>query len=132
MRALVVDDSPLSRRLSRGILERAGTTVLEAPEGGAALALLGLDPAFDLVLFDWQMLPVTGYAFARAVRAQPRFAGLRLIMLTVETGPAYHQQAIAAGAEAVLVKPLTAAALNAVLARTGSVAPLAKRAAGSA
>src|SRR4051812_23635034 len=123
MRALVVDDSPLSRRLSRGILERAGMTVLEAPGGGAALALLGLDAAFDLVLFDWQMLPVTGYAFARAVRAQPRFARLRLIMLTVETGPAYHRQAIAAGAEAVLVKPLTAVGLADALARGGVAAP---------
>src|SRR6185369_6022356 len=53
-RVLVVDDSSMSRRIVRGILESAGHEVTEAQDGMAALERYSLDQP-DLVVLDLVM-----------------------------------------------------------------------------
>lgn len=108
---LVVDDHEAMRTLLLRVLNRAGVPRLRAAESGAqALAMLAERPA-NLILADQTMPGMDGAAFIRAVRAEPAFAAARVIMVTGRTEAAQAAAARQAGADAVLIKPVTPRAL---------------------
>ena len=100
---LIVDDSATMRTLVRQALEPEHT-VLEAPHGAAALALLEQTPA-DLVLTDVIMPEMDGLGLTRRLRASERFARLPVLILTTEATPAMKERGRSAGATGWLVKP---------------------------
>jgi two-component system, chemotaxis family, chemotaxis protein CheY len=70
MRILVVEDDDGIRDLVDLVLSTAGYEVLTAPNGAAALQLVGhVHP--DLVLLDMRMPVMDGWEFARRYRARP-------------------------------------------------------------
>jgi two-component system chemotaxis response regulator CheY len=101
---LIVDDSATMRSLVRQALEPDGHTVVEAPHGAAALALLEQTPA-DLVLTDVIMPEMDGLGLTRRLRASERFARIPVLILTTEATPAMKERGRAAGATGWLVKP---------------------------
>jgi CheY-like chemotaxis protein len=115
--ALVVDDHEPSRSLNARALRDAGCGgVREAESGAAALALLAAQPA-GLMLVDQRMPGMDGAAFIAAVRADPRLAHARIVMITGSCDPQVAETARAAGADVVLVKPAPpSAVVRAVLA----------------
>jgi len=56
---------------------------------------------------DWNMPEMDGLAFVRAVRAEPRYAGLRLMMVTTENELPRLTSALEAGADEYVMKPFT-------------------------
>lgn len=114
---LIVDDHAPMRELLRAVLERAGAQVREAIGGADALALYGAAPA-DLVIADQNMPGMRGIALVAALRAQA--PAVRLILLSGEKNAALAAEARTAGADAVMVKPVSPRALmetvNALLA----------------
>lgn len=106
-RALVVDDSRAMRTIIRKILERFGYQVAEAEHGAAALALLADGPPPDVALVDWNMPVVNGLDFVHAVRAESRYAAMRIMMVTSETELDQVARALGAGADEYLMKPFT-------------------------
>jgi CheY-like chemotaxis protein len=69
-RILVVEDDDSIRDLVDLVLSSAGYEVLTAPDGAAALQVIGqTDP--DLVLLDMRMPIMDGWEFARQYRARP-------------------------------------------------------------
>lgn len=114
---LIVDDYEPLRAMMRSVFTQAGAEVREAGDAAAALAAFEAAPA-DLVLMDQTMPGMSGVALLAALRA--RSSTVRLIMLTGHGAPALAEQARAAGADAVLVKPMAPRALmqavNAVMA----------------
>jgi two-component system chemotaxis response regulator CheY len=107
MRVLVIDDSRTVRRILRGILAPAGFEVLEAENGKEALDRLAQAGVPDLALVDWNMPEMNGYEFVQAVRAEPRYASLRLMMVTTENEQAFLVNALEAGADEYVMKPFT-------------------------
>lgn len=107
MRALVIDDSKAMRAILRQILSDAGFEVLEASHGREALDRLREAGAVELALVDWNMPGMNGYDFVVAVRAEPAFKDLRLMMVTTETDKAQVVRALAAGANEYVMKPFT-------------------------
>jgi len=107
MRALIVDDSRAMRLVIRRILGELGVPAEEAADGTQALDLLGGGATPDVALVDWNMPGMTGVELVQAVRADPRFAGLRIMMVTSETGADRIQEALASGADEYLMKPFT-------------------------
>jgi two-component system chemotaxis response regulator CheY len=105
MRALVIDDSRAMRSILRGILADLGFEVAEAAEGREAMALLDRDPAFDLALVDWNLPEMSGLEIVTSVRRDPRFAGIKLLMVTTETELQRVVQALEAGADEYIMKP---------------------------
>jgi two-component system chemotaxis response regulator CheY len=101
---LIVDDSATMRALVRGALEADQHAVVEAPNGEAALAKLA-DTAVDLVITDVIMPQMDGLSLTRTLRADPRFAGTPILVLTTEATPAQKERGRAAGATGWLVKP---------------------------
>jgi two-component system chemotaxis response regulator CheY len=108
LRALVVDDSAVARRIVGRIVGGLGFEVVEAADGEEALACLKRYDDVGLALVDWNMEPMDGIAFVRAVRAQPGHRDLRLMMVTAQTGHEAIAQALEVGADEYLMKPFTA------------------------
>ena len=84
---LVVDDNSTSREALRGQLEHWGAAVQEAVDGPSALTLLeeraqdGL-PLFDVAFLDSQMLEMNGAELGKQIKADDRFASMKLVMMT--------------------------------------------------
>jgi PAS domain S-box-containing protein len=104
---LVVDDNPLSRRLTQLVVEKEGHQVLLADGGVAALALLeGEQP--DLVLMDLQMPDLNGAQTTHAIRQREQVSGrhLPIVALTADPLPAAYQYSLNAGMDGCLIKPV--------------------------
>ena len=101
---LVVDDSALSRRISRRILEEAGHAVAEAQDGLAALERYALDKP-DLVLLDVTMAEMDGLEVLRQLRAMDPAA--RVVMATADVQTSTRALSEAGGAIGFVTKPLT-------------------------
>lgn len=106
MHALVIDDSRAMRKVLSKILGDLGFSVVEAGNGQEALERMQSE-AVDLALIDWNMPVMNGYEFLQAVRAQPSWAEVRLMMVTTETGIEEMTKALAAGADEYVMKPFT-------------------------
>src|SRR5947208_3388112 len=99
MRALIIDDSRTIRSILRGILQQAGFDVTEACNGREGLERLDQLGAPAVAVVDWNMPEMDGLAFVSAVRAEPRYAALRLMMVTTENELARLNGALDAGAD---------------------------------
>ena len=104
---LIVDDHEAMRTLISRVLARAGVErVRTAASGAEALAALKTRPA-TLVLADQNMPGMDGVAFIAAVRADSAFGGPRIVVVSGQTSAEHMEAARAAGADAVLVKPVS-------------------------
>ena len=122
MRAIVVDDSRAMRLILKRIVGQIGFEVFEAEDGQAALDLLGtLDPLPNLALVDWNMPNMNGLEFVTAVRADPRYREMTLVMVTTESEQSQIVRALAAGAHEYVIKPFTQGAMVEKLALLGLV-----------
>lgn len=107
---LVVDDSSTVRARMRRTLEGAGYTVLEAEDGEAALERLQAmqqDPAMqhpDVLITDVEMPRRSGYDLVRALRADPVWSALPIIMQSSLAGEQNEQRGRDAGCDVYLVK----------------------------
>ena len=122
MRALVIDDSRAMRRIVSGILEGLGYETQQAGHGREGLdALEGLDrdQLPDLVCVDWNMPVMDGLQFVSAVRSNPAYRSLTLMMVTTESEHGQIVRALAAGAHEYMIKPFTADAFRDKLALLG-------------
>jgi len=107
MRALIVDDARTVRVILRRILEEMGFEAIEADNGRDALTWLAEGLPTDVALVDWDMPEMNGIAFVHAVRANPSYRHLRIVMVTKETRLHNVKEALEAGADEYIMKPFT-------------------------
>lgn len=107
VRLLIVEDSPLVRRMYGLAFFRREHELVEAEDGQQALDVLqAASEPFDLILLDLRMPGMDGVAFLRAVRRTPRFAAVPIVVTTSEPESSeLLQQARALGVAAVVKKP---------------------------
>ena len=110
LRVLVVEDDPANRQLAIRILEREGYLVEHAEGGPRALETAETMP-LDLVLMDLSMPGMDGFETTRRLRQLAGHATTPVIALTAHAMTEDSQKAIAAGCDAVLVKPYRPAEL---------------------
>lgn len=108
MKALVIDDSRVMRRIVSIILTGLDFEVLEAENGQAALELLETHDDVDLCCIDWNMPVMTGLEFVVAVRSRAEWRNVTLMMVTTEGEQDRIVRALAAGAHEYVIKPFTA------------------------
>jgi two-component system, chemotaxis family, chemotaxis protein CheY len=111
MRALVVDDSRAIRAIIGEIMKQIGFEVSEAGNGLEALQRLEDFGPPDIVLVDWNMPEMNGLDFIKAVRANPNFADLPLMMVTTETEMERMALAFMAGVNEYVMKPFDKATI---------------------
>jgi len=117
----VVDDNETNRVILRRTLGAWGCHTIEAASGGAALRMLAACAARHqlprLAILDMQMPEMDGRETARRIHADPRFAGLPLILLSSIGALAEARQM---GFSEALPKPVRQATLRrAILAALG-------------
>jgi len=109
IRALIVDDSSVMRKIVERCLRQAGIEleeVLEASNGAEALGTLR-NHSVDLVLCDINMPVMDGLEFVRQVATIETAKGVPIIMITTEGSESHVVQALSAGARGYIRKPFT-------------------------
>ena len=105
-RVLVADDNPTNRQVVGKILERAGHAVTLVNDGEQALDAIERE-AYDLVVLDRNMPGMGGMAALQALRLITRGRErLPVIMLSADVTPEAKREALEAGADCFLSKPL--------------------------
>jgi DNA-binding response OmpR family regulator len=103
---LIADDEPYVVELVRVTLEDDRVQVFEAGDGQTALAVAEA-LAIDLVFLDVHLPDLSGLDVCRALRANPRVATARIIMLTAAAQQEDVVRGLAAGADDYLTKPFS-------------------------
>ena len=107
VRVLCVDDDPVMRSVIRSALQRRGCRdVVQAHDGLDALDLCA-GRTFDLMICDFQMAPMTGLDFLRALANSGLGEGWPVIMLSAETDPRIVDEAQTLGVSAWVGKPIS-------------------------
>jgi serine/threonine-protein kinase PpkA len=113
-RILVVDDDPDIRGLLAAYLKADGHSV-EFAEDGVAGAASAVRFVPDLVVADFQMPRMDGFALFNALRSTPATAKVPVIMLTAHNSPTLMIKALGMGLDDVVGKPVTREDLNKVV-----------------
>jgi len=105
------------RLLVRQMLRSLGIElIMEANDGSTALQMLR-ENKVDLVLSDWNMIPMSGLQLLMAMREDPDTRRLPFIMITGEHSAEHVVRARQAGVNGYLVKPFGMDLLNKQMAR---------------
>jgi signal transduction histidine kinase/DNA-binding response OmpR family regulator len=114
LRALIVDDNTTNREiLTRQLAAwRIETRAVDgAPAALAALRAAG-GQGFDFAVLDMEMPGQSGLDLAKAIRADPTLAGLKLVVLSSIGRPLTHQELEENRIGACLIKPARQAQLH--------------------
>ena len=101
---LIVDDSSMSRRILRRILESAGNEVIEAEEGAAGLELFFLERP-EVVFLDLTMKDMYGLDVLEKIREVDPNA--RVVVASADIQDQTREMVDRAGANAFINKPLS-------------------------
>jgi two-component system, chemotaxis family, chemotaxis protein CheY len=110
-RCLIVDDSDVVRKVASAILSAIGYEILEASTGRDGLEL-AKSTMPDAILLDWQIPDVGAHDFIAKIRAHTTGTRPYLVYLTTEYDHYDIRRALAAGADATLMKPFDRASLE--------------------
>jgi signal transduction histidine kinase/DNA-binding response OmpR family regulator len=119
--ALVVDDNGVNQLLASKLLQRLGFTVDVVFDGEQALQAI-YRHRYDLVLLDIQMPGMNGWQAAFHIRQweqRERRSRVPIVALSAHASAADREQAVAAGMDGYLSKPLTPEALESALRASG-------------
>ena len=109
IRALIIDDSSVMRKIVTRSLRQAGidlSQVLEAGKGAEALAILQ-ESKVDLILCDINMPVMDGLEFIKQLPGVPNAKDVPVVMITTEGSESHVVQALSCGARGYIRKPFT-------------------------
>ncbi|WP_420452495.1 response regulator [Ilumatobacter sp.] len=112
MRALVVDDAGVARKMVGRMMTDLGFEVTLAEHGRDALDKLDLHDPPAAIVTDWNMPVMDGTELARAVRATPEVALVPVLMISSEADPRRVAKALLSGVDEYLFKPVDAAMIQ--------------------
>ena len=104
-KVMIVDDSMMVRTQVGRALTQAGFVVVEAKDGQDALEKLATETDIAMVVSDVNMPRMSGLELLEAMRKDPRFTALPVVMLTTEGQPELVNKAKSLGAKGWIVKP---------------------------
>lgn len=111
---LVVEDHVVTQRLLSKRLRDAGHEVSPAANGLEALALLE-EGTVDLIISDIAMPEMDGLTLLRHIRSDERLAQIPVLVLTTSVLDLHRQEAMQAGANGFLEKPVSSWELEAMV-----------------
>ena len=109
IRALIVDDSSVMRKIVERSLRQAGidlSKVFEAGNGAEALAALQESPV-DLILCDINMPVMDGLEFIKQLAGVANAKDVPVVMITTEGSESHVVEALSHGARGYIRKPFT-------------------------
>ena len=105
-RILIVDDEPNIVISLEYLMKREGWETAVAADGEAALAALERGRP-ELVILDVMLPRMNGFEVCRRIRADPRWRGLRILMLTAKGRDTEVEKGLGLGADAYVTKPFS-------------------------
>lgn len=111
---LIVDDSKSARLMLRKMLQGFGLTVDTVDSAEEGLSYLRSQRP-DAIFMDHTMPGLDGIAAVKQIKREPGIKTIPVTMYTSKDDAAYQEEARAAGAIGVLVKPATPDALGIIL-----------------
>jgi DNA-binding response OmpR family regulator len=105
-RVLIAEDDESIVASLEFLMRRAGFETLVARDGEAAIAALG-EFRPHLVLLDVMLPGRSGFEICRAIRADPKMLGTRVLILTARGGMHDAQRGMQAGADDYMTKPFS-------------------------
>jgi len=111
MKILLVEDHPGSRKNLQRLIERRGHEVVGVASAEAAEAALAAG-SFPFLILDWMLPGKSGVELCRQLRAQPNGDEMFILLVTARADTADLEQALEAGANDYLTKPLDLGLLN--------------------
>jgi two-component system, cell cycle response regulator DivK len=113
---LIVEDFEDNRFMLRRLLEMAGFEVREAGDGEEATIMAARErPA--LILMDLSLPRVDGLAATRQIRKNPELANVPIVAVSAHDSADFHAEALAAGCNDYVSKPIDFDELDALLKR---------------
>lgn len=124
---VLMDSNPNRRGVMRSVFEHSDVdaTVMGEADGRPEAIALVQDIGAGLIVLDFAMQAADGLETVAALRA--RFPDLAIVVCSFNSQPATREKALAAGADAYLLKPVSAREVLAAAAgsprRTGPLQP---------
>ena len=111
MKILLVEDHADSRRNLQRLIERRGHEVVAVGSAEEAEPVLAAE-RFPFLILDWMLPGKSGVELCRELRAQPNGDEMFILLVTARADTEDLQQALEAGANDYLTKPLDLGLLN--------------------
>jgi two-component system, cell cycle sensor histidine kinase and response regulator CckA len=111
MKILLVEDHADSRRNLQRLIERRGHEVVAVGSAEEAEPVLA-NETFPFLILDWMLPGKSGVELCRQLRAQPKGDEMFILLVTARADTEDLQQALEAGANDYLTKPLDLGLLN--------------------
>lgn len=107
-KALVIDDSPPTRKMMSMFLEKAGFTVHTSGDGSeGAMKLNDTSQFYSLIITDLNMPKMNGVEFLKMARGQVRYKKTPIMVVTTDFRKDQQSSCMTAGATDVMIKPFT-------------------------
>jgi|SRR5215471_9773293 len=113
---LVVEDFEDSRFMMRRLLEMAGYNVLEASDGEQAVQM-AVESRPVLILMDLSLPKLDGLSATRQIRQKKGLKTVPIVAVSAHDSPESRSEALAAGCDEYITKPIDFDHLNALLQR---------------
>ncbi len=107
---LIVDDEPFTVDMLQTFLQLNGFETYGAFNGEDGLVLVQVEKP-QIVILDLMLPDIEGYEVCKRIRDYPQTASLPVLVLSARAEAAAKEQALAAGADAFMVKPVQFPAL---------------------
>jgi CheY-like chemotaxis protein len=115
-KVLVVEDFEDNRFMMRRLLEMSGYRVVEAENGEEAVKLAAEERP-DVILMDLSLPLLDGLAATRAIRQNESSRTLPIIAVSAHDTADFHAEALAAGCNEYVTKPIDFDELETLLIR---------------
>jgi CheY-like chemotaxis protein len=113
---LLVEDTEDNRQMMKKLLEMSGYVVLEATNGEEAVQATSAESP-ELILMDLSLPVIDGLAATRLIRNLPNGKDLPIIAVSAHDTADFHADALAAGCDAYITKPINYPELEEIVER---------------
>lgn len=110
-KVLLVEDTEDNRFMMRRLLEMSSFEVVEAVNGEEAVQLADKEQP-DIILMDLSLPVVDGLGATRRIRKLPALSEVPIIAVSAHDTADFHSEALAAGCDAYITKPIDFAELE--------------------
>ena len=117
MAILIVEDNPTNGLILRHLVAKAGSGEIVVCDDPTKALQICETQSFDLMMIDHMLPGMTGVQFVRLVRNFGNFRETPIVMVTADTSAEVREDAMAAGVNTFLTKPIEALAFTRMMSR---------------